>query len=168
MNKQKLYLSLTSVAFLSCILGANWALKTWGIVPVGFGLMAPAGVYFAGLSFGLRDATQELGGRRWTVGLIILGAALSAFIDPVFAFASCVAFLCSEMADFAVYTPLRERHWHTAVIASNAVGAIIDSALFLWIAFGSLEFIVGNTLGKFWMTVPAIIIVGLVRRRRPV
>lgn len=77
-----------------------------------------------------------------------------------------MAFLCSELADFAVYTPLRERHWHTAVVASNAVGAIIDSALFLWIAFGSLEFIVGNTLGKFWMTVPAIIIVGLVRKQR--
>ena len=166
MSKQKVYLILFSIAFLLCILGSNWALKTWGIVPVGFGLMAPAGVYFAGLSFGLRDATQELGGRSWTVSLIVIGALLSALIDPVFAFASGAAFLCSEMADFAVYTPLRERHWHTAVIASNAVGAVIDSALFLWIAFGSLEFIVGNTLGKVYMTIPAIIIVSLIRRKR--
>ena len=37
------------------------------------------------------------------------------------------AFLLSELADFAVYTPLAERRWLTAVVASNIVGTIVDS-----------------------------------------
>lgn len=155
-----------SVAFIACIVGANWALNTFGVMPVGFGLMAPAGVLFAGLSFGLRDAVQELGGRAWTAGLIVVGAALSALIDPTFALASGAAFLLSEFADFSVYTPLRERQWVGAVVASNIVGAVVDSAVFLWLAFGSLEFMAGQVWGKFLMTLPAIAIVWWARNRR--
>ena len=51
--------------FAGTVVAANWAVNRYGIVPVGFGLMAPAGVYFAGLAFGLRDAVHETGGRRW-------------------------------------------------------------------------------------------------------
>lgn len=159
---------VTSVAFLACIVGANWALTRFGVVPVGFGLMAPAGVYFAGLSFGLRDAVQELGGRAWTVGLIVVGAGLSALIDPTFAVASGCAFLLAELADFAVYTPLRERQWIGAVVASNAVGSVVDSAVFLWIAFGSLDFMAGQVWGKTLATIPAIAIVWWARGRRAV
>ena len=35
------------------------------------------------------------------------------------------------------------RNWYAAVAASNAVGLVVDSALFLLIAFGSLQFIAG-------------------------
>jgi uncharacterized PurR-regulated membrane protein YhhQ (DUF165 family) len=45
--------------------------------------------------------------------------------------ASAVAFLFSELADFVVYQPLRERRWLLAVFASNVVGLVIDSILFL-------------------------------------
>jgi uncharacterized PurR-regulated membrane protein YhhQ (DUF165 family) len=155
-----------SAGFLACIVGANWALSRFGVVPIGFGLMAPAGVYFAGLSFGLRDAVQEDGGRRWVVGLILAGAALSWWIEPAFAVASATAFLLSELADFAVYTPLRERQWVGAVVASNAVGAVVDSAVFLWLAFGSLEFLTGQVVGKLYMTALAIPIVWWARQRR--
>lgn len=156
-----------SAAFLGTIVAANATLSRFGIVPLPvLGLMVPAGVYWAGLSFGLRDAVQEVGGRAWTVGLIIIGAALSAFIDPTFALASGTAFLLAELADFAIYTPLRERQWVGAVVASNIVGSIVDSAVFLWIAFGSLEFMAGQVIGKAIMTVPAIGIVWLARRNR--
>ena len=30
---------------------ANWSINKWGIVPIGFGLSAPAGVYFTGFDF---------------------------------------------------------------------------------------------------------------------
>lgn len=155
-----------SGGFIGCIVGANWLLVRYGMVSVGFGLTATAGTYLAGLSFGLRDAVQELSGRRWTVALIALGAALSAFIDPTYALASGVAFGCSEFTDFAIYTPLRERRWVGAVVASNLAGAVADSALFLWIAFGSIEAMAGQVIGKMWMTAPAVIVVGLVRGRR--
>jgi hypothetical protein len=40
-----------ALCYVATIVGANWALATFGVVPVGFGLYAPAGVYFAGLAF---------------------------------------------------------------------------------------------------------------------
>ncbi len=97
--------------YIATIFAANWAIATFGVVPVGFGLEAPAGVYFAGLAFTFRDLVQEKFGRLWTLGAILAGAGLSVLVSPEFALASGAAFLFSELADFAVYTPLRERHW---------------------------------------------------------
>ncbi|MDP9381057.1 MAG: VUT family protein [Chloroflexota bacterium] len=155
-----------AVAYILTILAANWAISTFGAVPVGFGLAAPAGVYFAGLAFTFRDLTQERLGRGWTVGAIVAGAALSAFISPQFALASGGAFLFSELADFAVYTPLRQRHWLGAVAASNLVGLVTDSVLFLMLAFGSLEFLPGQVVGKAWMTLLAVVVLTVWRRGR--
>ena len=45
------------VGYIATIFAANWAISTFGIIPVGFGLLALAGVYFAGLTFTLRDLT---------------------------------------------------------------------------------------------------------------
>lgn len=149
---------MSLIAYIATIVAANWAIQTFGLVPVGFGLMAPAGVYFAGLAFTFRDLTQEQLGRRWTLGAIALGALLSVFVSPQFALASGLAFLVSELADFAVYTPLRERHWLGAVALSNTVGLVIDSALFLTLAFGSLDFLAGQIVGKAWMTALAVLI----------
>lgn len=148
-----------ALLYLGCIVGANWAILTFGLVPVGFGLAAPAGVYFAGLSFTARDLVQEQLGRRWTIGLIGLGAALSALLSPALALASGIAFASSELADLAVYTPLRARSRTAAVALSNTVGLVIDSALFLFLAFGSLDFLPGQIVGKAWMTLLAVAII---------
>jgi uncharacterized PurR-regulated membrane protein YhhQ (DUF165 family) len=156
---------LPLVGYVAVIVLANWAISQFGFVPVGFGLMAPAGVYFAGLAFTLRDLVQEQLGRTWTVGAILAGAAVSAVISPQFALASGIAFLLSELADFAVYTPLRSRNWLAAVALSNTVGLIADSALFLLLAFGSLEFLAGQVVGKLWMTVLAVALLWIWRRR---
>lgn len=153
------------VAYIAVIVLANWAIDTFGVVPVGFGLAAPAGVYFAGLAFTLRDLTQEQLGRTWTVGAILIGAAVSALVSPAFALASGTAFLLSELADFAVYTPLRERNWLVAVALSNTVGLVIDSAVFLTLAFGSLAFLPGQVIGKLWMTALAVAVLWAFRRR---
>ena len=152
--------------YIATIIAANWAVAAFGLVPVGFGLLGPAGVYFAGLAFTLRDLTQDSLGRRWTVIAILVGALVSALVSPALALASGIAFLFSELADFAVYTPLREKHWLGAVAASNVVGLTIDSALFLWLAFGSLEFLPGQIIGKLWMTLLAVAALWLIRRRR--
>jgi uncharacterized PurR-regulated membrane protein YhhQ (DUF165 family) len=148
------------------VFAANLAITLIGIVPVGFGLMAPAGVYFAGLAFSLRDALQETLGRRWVIVAIVLGALISAGLSAQLALASGLAFLFSELADFAVYTPLRRRSWLGAVVASNTVGVIVDSALFLWLAFGSLEFLAGQIVGKLWMTGLAVALIFAWRRTR--
>ena len=59
---------------------------------------------------------------------------------------------------------MRERHWIGAVVASNVVGLIADSVLFLWLAFGSMEFLGGQIVGKGWMTVAAVIVLMIWRR----
>lgn len=153
------------VAYILTIVGANWAIEAFGVVPVGFGLMAPAAVYFVGLAFTFRDLTQERLGKIWVVGAIVVGALLSAILSPQLAVASGTAFLVSELADFAVYTPLRERQWLTAVAASNVVGLVIDSAIFLWLAFGSFELLWGQMVGKAWMTAVAVIVLAFLRQR---
>jgi uncharacterized PurR-regulated membrane protein YhhQ (DUF165 family) len=76
-----------------------------------------------------------------------------------------VAFLVSELADFAVYTPLHERTWVGAVVLSNTVGLLIDSWLFLTIAFGSLAFFWGQVVGKAWMTALAVALLAAWRWR---
>ncbi len=166
--------STIAAAFIGCVVGANWALGRYGVVAVGFGLAAPAGVYFAGLSFGLRDALHEAGGKRWVVTCIVVGAATSYAVEEALtvpggrtsiALASGVAFLVSELADLVVYTPLRSRNWPAAVVASNIVGGVFDSALFLWLAFGSVDHIIGQVVGKSYMVAAAFPVVYLVRRR---
>lgn len=157
---------ITAALYVGTVFAANWAINRFGVVPVGFGLMAPAGVYFAGLAFTLRDLTHEALGRGAVLGAIVLGAICSAAISPQLALASATAFLLSELADFAVYTPLREKNWLQAVALSNTVGLVVDSVLFLWLAFGSLEFLPGQILGKAWMTALAVLLLWLVRRSR--
>ena len=51
-----------------------------------------------------------------------------------------------------------------AVLASSVVGLIADSLLFLWLAFGSLEFLEGQILGKLWMVLLALPVVHWIRR----
>lgn len=146
-------------AFIATIFAANWAIKEYGPVSVGFGLMAPAGVFFAGLAFTFRDFLHETGGRWWVAGAIVVGTVCSYFIEDgeKFAIASGVAFLFSESLDFAIYSPLRERNWPGAVLASNVSGLFLDSFLFLWLAFGSLDFFWGQVIGKFYMTIPFVL-----------
>jgi len=152
-------------AYVGTVYGANWALQKFGIVSIGLGLTAPAGVFFAGLALGLRDFVQESLGRLAVVAAILAGAALSWWLGAnstlpgghvSLAVASGAAFLLSELADFSVYTPLRERTVAGGLAASNIVGAPVESALFLWLAFGSLAFFTGQFVGKTAMTVPAL------------
>lgn len=146
--------------YILSILGANWAIVTYGIVPVGFGLMAPAGVWFAGLCFVLRNQTQESLGRRWSVLAIPIGAGLSAFLSPQFALASGAAFFLSETADYLVYSPLRTQGRIRAMLVSCLCGDVVDSVLFLLIAFGSIQFLAGQVVGK-WTVV--LVTVALMR-----
>ncbi|MGB6351294.1 MAG: VUT family protein, partial [Pseudolabrys sp.] len=99
-------------------------------------------------------------------GAIAAGAAISAGLaPPSLVLASAVAFLLSEFADFAVYTPLARRRLVVAVVASSVVGLVVDSIVFLWLAFGSLEFLPGQVVGKLWMVLLAVPFVAYLRRR---
>lgn len=154
--------------FVSTIAAANYATTEFGLISAGFGLMVLAGTYMAGLALGLRDALQESGGKWWTVGAIIAGTLLSfALADPMIAAASGVAFGLSEFADLLVYTPLRKKGFRRAVIASGAVGALVDTLLFLWIAGFPItgEIVAGQLLVKaVWCTVGFLLVAEVLRR----
>lgn len=158
---------ISIMAYIATIFVANWAIAVFGVVPVGFGLYAPAAVYVVGVAFTLRDIAQEEAGSRWVLAAIVAGAALSAIVSPQLALASGTAFLFSELADFAVYTPLRRRNWVLAVAASNTVGLIADSLLFLWLAFNSFDYLAGQIIGKASMTLLAVAVIMAWRKLHP-
>lgn len=162
-------------AFAATIPAANWLIGNVGsecipsgpcLIPVGLGLHAPSGVLMIGAALVLRDAVQEAGGMRAALIAIAIGAGLAWLIaPPALVLASVAAFLMAELADLAVYTPLRRRQMGVAVLASGLVGSAIDSAVFLWLAFGSLDFMAGQIVGKLWMSVAAFAFLTCLSRR---
>ena len=171
MNK---YLSLAG--FVLTIPVANWLIGNVGttcipngpcLIPVFPGLMAPSGVLMIGLALVLRDMVQEQLGWRWSIGAIVAGALLSGLVaPPALVIASAAAFLISESADMAVYTPLRNRKLWLAVLASGIVGAFVDSGIFLYLAFGSIDHITGNVVGKILMSLLAVPLIFYMKKGR--
>ncbi|MFE8961782.1 VUT family protein [Streptomyces iakyrus] len=158
---------LALTAYIATIPAANWLVAHHEQAPVGFGYTAPAGVYMVGLALVLRDLAREAAGRGAVVAAIVAGAALSWwFAEPALAVASAVAFAVAETMDFAVYEPLRQRGLAVAVLVSNAVGILADSLIFLWLAFGNLDYLPGQLLGKAWMTLAAVAVIAAYRSRR--
>jgi uncharacterized PurR-regulated membrane protein YhhQ (DUF165 family) len=163
--------------YVGAIVLANWMISHWGtqkihgtwFLPVGFGLMAPSGTYAAGVTFVARDVVQRLAGRWWAIAAIALGVGASLWLaGPRLALASGAAFLFSETADFAVYTPLERRNFSFAVVASGIVGSIIDSILFLKIAGIPYDpALAGLIVGKLWIQFAAGPVAYGLRKRVP-
>jgi len=165
----------TLAAFLACIPIANWLIGNVGtvcvsngpcLIPVGFGLTTPSGVLMIGLALVLRDLVQRSLGMAWTIGAIVAGSVLSALVaPPALVMASATAFLLSELADTAIYTPLAERRMMLAVFLSSLVGLVVDGAVFLWLAFGSLQYLPGQVVGKLLMVMAAMPVIWWIRQR---
>jgi uncharacterized PurR-regulated membrane protein YhhQ (DUF165 family) len=161
--------------FALTIPAANWMIGQVGtvcppqgpcLIPVAPGLMAPSAVLMIGAALVLRDLVQRRLGVVAALVAILFGAVLSAFLaPPAIVVASAAAFLLSEMADLFVYTPLQRRSFVLAVVLSSLVGLAVDSAVFLYLAFGSLDFLLGQIVGKAWMVLLAIPLVHWLRRR---
>ncbi|MDX2103919.1 MAG: VUT family protein [Alphaproteobacteria bacterium] len=155
--------ALACAAFILTVPAANWMIGTVGtvcvpagpcLIPVAPGLMAPSGVLMIGLALVLRDVVQRRLGVAWSALAVCVGAVLSGLVAPTpLVVASAVAFLVAEFADLAVYTPLQRRGFVRAVFLSSLVGLVVDSMLFLWIAFGSLDYLAGQVVGKAGMVV---------------
>lgn len=146
-------LAIAAGAFVACAALSNVLTSHYGIVEVGFGLVASAGTFTAGLALGARDLIQRWGGRRASLIAIAVGSVLSLLVGAAgrIALASCVAFAVSESVDLLVYSRARRKGGHNgAVLASNTVAAPIDTLVFLAIAgfpFG-LAAIAGQMVGK--------------------
>jgi uncharacterized PurR-regulated membrane protein YhhQ (DUF165 family) len=162
--------------FALTIPAANWLIGHVGtvcveprgpcVVPVAPGVMAPSGVIMVGVALVLRDLVQRRLGAGMSVLAILFGTGISALLaPPSLILASGAAFLLSEFADLAVYTPLARRRLVAAVVASSFVGLVVDSIVFLWLAFGSFDFLLGQVVGKGWMVLLSIPFVAWLRRR---
>jgi uncharacterized PurR-regulated membrane protein YhhQ (DUF165 family) len=163
-----------SALFLGTIPAANWMIGHVGtvcvphgpcLVPVWPGLMAPSGVLMIGAAMVLRDLLRERAGLPLVIGLVLTGAVLSLLLAPTqWVQASFLAFLLAEAADTLVYEPLRRRGVAVAVLASGIAGSLVDSLLFLQLAFGSLEFLAGQVTGKLWASIGAAAFIAIRRR----
>lgn len=168
---------LAFVVFLSLVPLANWMIAHVGttcvpqgpcVIPVAPGLMAPSGVLTIGVALVLRDVVQRCLGTTMGLLAIVAGTCVSMLVaPPALVVASGVAFLLSEFVDFAVYTPLQQRRLVLAVFASSCVGLVVDSVVFLWLAFDSLDFLPGLIVAKFWAVLFSTPFIRLLRRIAP-
>ena len=163
------------LAFGLCIPAANWLIGNVGtvcvpggpcLIPVAPGLLAPSGVLMVGLALVLRDMVQRRLGLGWAAGAVLAGPTLSALLaPPALVVASAAAFLVGEAVDLAVYTPLQRRGLVVAVALSGVAGLVLDSLVFLLLAFGSLDYFAGQVVGKLWMVLASLPLVAWLRRR---
>lgn len=143
---------LPLLAYTGAIVATNAAFSTLGPVFATFVL--------AGLTLAVRDWVHEVWGWKVAFVAVLIGAGLSALVaDPAIAVASLVAFLVAETLDLLVYSKLRKHGRSLAVAASGTVGSVIDSLVFLTIAFGSLDFMHQQVAGKIFATIMAAWIV---------
>jgi len=135
---------------------ANWLAATW-ITTVPFTTYSvPAGVWAIGLVLVLRDWFQQIAGLWRSLVLVYVAGAASYLIGNAagwtalekIAVASLVAFTVSETLEAVVFTPIRNRNLSLGVALSGTVGLVVDSLLFLWLAFGSLAFLDGQLIAK--------------------
>lgn len=159
---------LLAAALLATIALANALTSYIGLISAGFGLLVTAGTYAAGLSLALRDLLHDAGGVRWVLVAIVAGIGVSASAgDGRIALASAATFGLAELTDLAVYAPLRRRRWRTAVAVSGAVGALIDTLVFLALAgFPITTNAVGGQLlvKAVWVTGAFLLVMEVARR----
>ena len=166
----KRYLVLAA-GFFGLVVLANWLASRY-VVSVGFGRVAPAGVFCIGGVLVLRDWLQQLRGLLWTMPLVYAAGLASWGIGEAagwtrlekIAVASVIAFTVSETLEAIVFTPLRKRSLKLGVAVSGTAGNALDSWLFLQLAFSSQAFFAGQFIGKSEMiALGAILTLG--RRR---
>ncbi|MET9120003.1 VUT family protein [Streptomyces sp. NPDC004528] len=155
---------LATAGYIMTIPAANIALHRYGVVSVGFGYKAPAAVFLAGPALVLRDLVQWALGRATAIVALLMAFLLSfAVADHAVALASALAFGFSELADMEVFSRLSPR-WVRAVFIGGVVGIVLDSLIFLSIAFGSLDFLGGQLIGKVYGVILGSALVALRRR----
>lgn len=130
----------------------------------------PSAVWVVGFAFVLRDLAQLTLGRYWAWAAIVAGTVLSWWLaSPALAVASGMAFLWSESTDALIFTPLANRGTTRAfllgVSISGYAASVVDSALFVRLAFHSFDGWWQLTLAKIFFVMLATPVAWLVRQR---
>lgn len=126
-------------------------------IPIAPGLFATSGSLPIGAAFVLRNFVQRRFGMLISACTVMMGAALAGYLaPPSLVVASGVAMLIAGFIDLAVYTALSRWHFVYAMAISCAVSAVVDSMVFLWLAFGSLDLVAGQSLAKIFVVLAAL------------
>jgi uncharacterized PurR-regulated membrane protein YhhQ (DUF165 family) len=152
----------SAITFIALVVASNWLTSEFGLV----GGFVTAGTFTAGLVLAARDAVRETAGVWASLACVAAGCAASVVMaSPALALASGVAFALSELADTAVYEPLRRGGRVRALAWSNVVGAIVDSVLFLALAgFPVWPAVLGQVVVKWGVCVVIpLAVVGVAR-----
>jgi hypothetical protein len=153
-----------SVLYVGSIVAANWLTNRYGLVPVGFTLLVPAGTFAAGVALLARNLGQDAVGRLWIVALMLAGILLSWWLaSPQLAEASAAAFALSEATDMTIYTWLRRRGRSRALLAAALVGAFVDTLVFLHLAGFPLTYnaVAGQMLVKVGISGLVALVLGV-------
>ena len=140
-----------SFGYIAAIFIANFGFTYLPMIALPGGEMLAPMSFLVGFIFVLRDFSQREIGHR-VLAAMAVGGLLSYFMaDPFVAYASVVAFIISELVDWAVYTftkrPLKQR-----ILFSSAVGTPIDSAVFMLLLgffswYGLIAMVVSKMVG---------------------
>ena len=151
-----------TIAYILLIVLVNYGfIKIQPVILPG-GVAWPPIALVVGFVFVVRDFAQREVGHYILVAMVI-GAVLSYFMaTPQVAVASALAFVISELVDWAVYSftgkPLSQR-----ILYSSLIGTPVDSLVFLYlIGYFSVAGVLAMTLSKM---VGAVVVWWLVRRR---
>lgn len=121
-------------------------------IPVGPGLAATTGAFPIAVAYVLRDFIQRRFGLAVSFCIVLMGGALAGYVaPPQLVVASGLAVLVAGLVDLAIYTWVARKHFVTAVVTSSFISCAIDSVIFLWLAFSSLELVPGQLLAKAWV-----------------
>lgn len=120
------------LAYVAVVVAVNLLFTFAPFIDLPWGGRWNVGALAVGAAFVVRDWAQREAGRRVTSWLVA-GGVVTALFNLQLALVSGFAFLVSEALDQEVFTQVeRRRSFRAAVLASQAVGITVDSAIFLW------------------------------------
>jgi uncharacterized PurR-regulated membrane protein YhhQ (DUF165 family) len=121
-------------------------------IPVAPGLAATTGAFPIAATYVLRDFIQRRFGLAVSFCIVVMGAALASYLaPPALVVASGAAVFAAGLVDLAIYTWIVRKNFVTAVVTSSLISCAVDSAVFLWLAFSSIDLVAGQTLAKAWV-----------------
>lgn len=98
------------------------------------------GAFIYPFAFLINDITNRRFGASMARLVVYAGFITGLLVSwvlasPRLAIASGTAFLCAQLLDIAVFSPLRKRSWWQAPLAAAICGSCLDTILFFSIAF---------------------------------
>lgn len=120
---------ITVGTYILSIVGINYTFAFAPMLNIG-GAMLPSAAFLVGFVFVVRDFAQRSVG-HWVLLAMLAGSVISYYMaSPQVATASLLAFIISELVDWAIYTFTR-RPFEQRIMLSSLASTPVDSVVFL-------------------------------------